>query len=41
MKQRKYTRCSVCRTDSVLHFAGILGSGASLTPSRMRKSRSI
>ena len=40
-KQRKYTRCSVCRADSVLHFAGILGSGASLTPSRMRKSRSI
>ena len=26
--QRKYTRCSVCRADSVLHFAGILGSGA-------------
>lgn len=26
-KQRKYTRCSVCRADSVLHFAGILGSG--------------
>lgn len=26
-KQRKYIRCSVCRADSVLHFAGILGSG--------------
>lgn len=26
-KRRKYTRCSVCRADSVLHFAGILGSG--------------
>ena len=26
MKQRKYTRCAACRADSVLHFAGILGS---------------